>query len=84
MVKGVHAFEPVWETKTVGCAMGARALHERMHALEGWALVSCIADRDMSGDASYTMVFRRASPAWLTQARSDEMAGKYVERTAKP
>ena len=80
----MHAYGPLWETETVRCAVSERAGLERSRALRGGVIIEWHLEEDANtGAPGYMLSFRRASPGWLLQARSDETAGKHTEGTQR-
>jgi hypothetical protein len=80
----MHAYGPLWETETVRCTVEERVRLERVRALLGWVVIEWHLEEDaITGAPGYMLSFRRASPGWLLQARSDETAGKHREPTSR-
>ena len=80
----MHAYGPLWETETVSCGVDERLRLERARALQGWVVIEWhLEEEGNTGTPGYMLSFRRASPSWLLQARSDETAGKHRERSPR-
>ena len=80
----MYPLAPLWETKSVRCSFGNRSSVERAWALDGWVYVEwSIREEWDTGVMYYMMVFRRASPIWLQEAR-DAAAQKEAEPPPKP
>lgn len=84
MNHGSFNFSPVWEERRETIAPSDRHLVERMRALDGWVLVSEWEDYAWNGEPLRGLLFRRAAPHWLIQARSDEVAGRVEDSTGQP
>ena len=80
----MYPLAPLWETKSVRCSFGNRSAVEREWALKGWAYVEWSVREEWStGTLYYMLVFRRASPEWLQEAREDA-AQKEAEEPPEP